>query len=203
MSSESFVVTGPWTGTRHVLAPRSSSHAYREPSMAVRMPMQSCWRRSRGFCGVPRRARYDGAAATTKRAGSVSRTWTMSRSMASASRMPASSPSSTMSTKRFSTWISTSTFGWRSANRGSTRARTSSTAMAGTDSRTRPVTSPGRADTVFRDSSAWSTAAPAVSSRRRPASVSATLREVRPRSVTPRRASSCRTDWLSAEVDTP
>ena len=28
MSSGSFVVTGPWTGTRHVLLPRSSSHAY-------------------------------------------------------------------------------------------------------------------------------------------------------------------------------
>ena len=83
MSSVSFVVTVPWTGTRHVFLPRSSSHAYRAPLVDVRMQMQSCWRRSCGFSGVPRRARYEGAAATTKRPGSVSRTWTMSRSMAS------------------------------------------------------------------------------------------------------------------------
>ena len=108
-----------------------------------------------------------------------------------------------MFTNRFSTWTSTSTFGYRSMNRGSSRARTSATADVGTESRTRPVTSPGRTDTVFRDSSAWSTAAPAFSSRRCPASVSATVRDVRVSSVTPRRASSCRTDWLSAEVDTP
>ncbi len=48
----------------------------------------------------------------------------------------------------------TSTFGYRSMNRGSSRARTSATADPGTESRTRPVTSPGRTDTVFRDSSA-------------------------------------------------
>ena len=114
----------------------------------------------------------------------------MSRSMASLRRMPASSPSATMFTNRFSTWISTSTFGCRSMNAGSTRAATSATAGVGTESRTRPMTSPGRADTVLRDSRAWSTAAPAFSSRRCPASVSATVREVRVSKVTPRRASS-------------
>jgi hypothetical protein len=61
------------------------------------------------------------------------------------------------------------------------------------------VTSPGRVDTVFSASRAWSTAAPEVSSSRCPVSVSATVREVRVSSVTPRRASSCRTDWLSAD----
>src|SRR6266571_9401754 len=88
-------------------------------------------------------------------------------------------------------------------NRGSTSARMSETAAAGTESRTRPVTSPGWTDTVFSDSSACSTAGPACSSSRCPASVSATLREVRVKSDTPSRASSWRTDWLSAEGDTP
>lgn len=127
----------------------------------------------------------------------------MSRSMASMSRIPASSPSATAFTSRSSTRTSSSTFGYRSMNRGSTRARTSDTATVGTVSLTRPVTSPRLALTVFSDSSAWSTAGPAFSSRRCPASVSATLREVRASSVTPRRVSSWRTDWLRAEVETP
>ena len=76
-------------------------------------------------------------------------------------------------------------------------------ASVGAESRTLPVTSPGFADTVRSDSSACSTAGPAFSSRRCPASVSATVREVRMSNVTPRRTSSCRTDWLKAEVETP
>ena len=187
------MAAGPWTGTRHSFFPRSSSQAHRPPLVAERMQMQSCWSRSAGFCGVPRRAKYDGAPATTKRAWSESRICTMSRSMDSVSRMPASSPSATMSTNRSSTGTSTSTFGYRVMNRGSTCARMSETDAAGTESRTLPVTSPGRTETVFSDSSACSTAGPACSSSLRPASVSATLREVRVKSDTPSRASSWRT----------
>jgi hypothetical protein len=44
---------------------------------------------------------------------------------------------------------------------------------------------------------------PACSSSRRPGSVSATLLVVRDSNVTPRRASSYRTDWLRAEEEIP
>jgi len=193
----------PPAGTRHVFLPRSSSHAHGSPVPAHRMQVQSCWSRSGGFCGTPRRLMYDGAAATTTRPGPESRTWIMSRSMASTSRMPASNPPPTMSTSLSSTQTSSSTFGYRSTNRGSTRARISVTALLGTVSLTRPVTSPGRAVTVFSDWSACSTAGPAFSSRCCPASVSAMLRDVRVSSAMPRRSSSCLTDWLSADFDMP
>jgi hypothetical protein len=64
------------------------------------------------------------------------------------------------------------------------------TAPLGTVSRRRPVISPGRAVTVFSESSAWSIAGPAFSRRRWPASVSATLRDVRVSRATPSRSSS-------------
>ena len=71
---------------------------------------------------------------------------------------------------------------------------TSGTAMPGTDSRRRPTTSPGRADTPLRASNTCPRLGPALSTRRRPASVSATLRVVRVRSTTRSCASSWRTE---------
>ena len=65
------------------------------------------------------------------------------------------------------------------------------------------MTSPARAETFLSDSSACSTAGPACSSSRWPASVGVTFRDVRDSNVTPSRVSSWRTDWLSAEVETP
>ncbi len=93
--------------------------------------------------------------------------------------------------------------GCASTKPGTTFVSTCSAAIADTVMRMRPVTAPGVAVTDLSDSSAWSIAGPAWSNNRRPASVSATLRDVRCSSGTPTRSSSCRTDWLNAEVDTP
>nr|AAK59400.1 unknown [Myxococcus xanthus DZF1] len=127
----------------------------------------------------------------------------MSRSSASDMRMPASSPSATTSTSRSSTRKSTSTRGWSRRKRVRMGVTTGVTATVGTVRRTEPDTSPGRAVAVFRASSACSTGGPADSSRRRPASVRDTLRVVRVSNTTPSRVSNWRTDWLSADADTP
>src|SRR5882672_7411762 len=127
----------------------------------------------------------------------------MSRSRNSSRRTPASKPSATMSTRRLSTWTSTSTFGWRAMNRGSTGLMTKGTASAGTVIRICPVSSPSRADAALIASSAWLIAGPACSKRRLPAAVSATLRVVRESNVTPSFASSWRTAWLSADGEIP
>ncbi len=73
----------------------------------------------------------------------------------------------------------------------------------GTDNRSRPTVSPGCAATSARAATSCPTDGPAPSTRRLPASVSETLRVVRARSTTRSCSSSCRTAWLTADLETP
>jgi len=88
-------------------------------------------------------------------------------------------------------------------NTGNSFASACETATIGTVRRSRPVIAPSFTVIALSDSSARSTAGPASRSNRSPAAVGATLRDERASRLTPSLVSSCRTDWLSAELEMP
>src|SRR3989441_677103 len=117
--------------------------------------------------------------------------------------MPASKPAATRSTRLSSLVTSSTTSGYSRANCPSFGASTVGAARGETTKRTRPA---GRSRSPETSSSASRTSPSAGRSRATscaPASVGATLRVVRASKRTPKRSSSSRIAWLSAEGVTP
>ena len=120
--------------------------------------MHSCRMRSPGSSGLPLASRYAGAPKTDQVISGVRRTATMSASILSPSRIPASKPRDAISTAASSTAISTEISGSKRRTSERTGSIISGSAILGTESFKFPI---GRSRKPFNESRATDRDGPA------------------------------------------